>query len=131
MQFVYPHRAVHQVDGDFAFARVPSVDRSLRAKLLDAYLTLDAFADARPALAAAYATAELTVLASVPTRRFREPWGLVCNESMHQGRPVVASDSVGAVAGGLVADGVTGVVVPSGDVGALADEFVKELHETE
>ena len=32
-----------------AFARVPSVDRSLRPKLLDAYLTLDAFADARAA----------------------------------------------------------------------------------
>jgi len=31
---------------DFAFARVPSVDRSLRSKLLDAYLTLDAFPDA-------------------------------------------------------------------------------------
>jgi 2-haloacid dehalogenase len=37
---------------DFAFARVPSVDRSLRSKLLDAYLTLDAFPDARTALAA-------------------------------------------------------------------------------
>jgi 2-haloacid dehalogenase len=35
---------------DFAFARVPSVDRALRAKLLDAYLTLDAFPDARPLL---------------------------------------------------------------------------------
>lgn len=35
---------------DFAFARVPSVDRSLRPKLLQAYLTLDAFADARAAL---------------------------------------------------------------------------------
>jgi 2-haloacid dehalogenase len=37
---------------DFAFARVPSVDRSLRSKLLDAYLALDAFPDARTALAA-------------------------------------------------------------------------------
>jgi 2-haloacid dehalogenase len=36
---------------DYAFARVPSVDRSLRAKLLDAYLTLDAFPDVRAALA--------------------------------------------------------------------------------
>jgi 2-haloacid dehalogenase len=36
---------------DFAFARVPSVDRGLRAKLLDAYRTLDAFPDARAALA--------------------------------------------------------------------------------
>jgi 2-haloacid dehalogenase len=35
---------------DFAFARVPSVDRSLRPKLLDAYLTLDAFPDARATL---------------------------------------------------------------------------------
>ncbi len=35
---------------DFAFARVPSVDPALRGKLLDAYLTLDAFADARAVL---------------------------------------------------------------------------------
>ena len=74
----------------------------------------------RAALPVAYAAAELTVLASVPTRRFREPWGLVCNESMHQGRPVVASDAVGAVAGGLVRDGDTGLVVPAGDPAALA-----------
>jgi glycosyltransferase involved in cell wall biosynthesis len=74
----------------------------------------------RPQLPAAYAASELSVLASVPTRRFREPWGLVCNEAMHQGRPVIASDGVGAVAGGLVRDGQTGLVVPSGDLGALA-----------
>jgi glycosyltransferase involved in cell wall biosynthesis len=74
----------------------------------------------RPTLPAAYAASALTVLASVPTRRFREPWGLVCNESMHQGRPVIASDSVGAVAGGLVIDGETGLVVPAGDAPALA-----------
>jgi len=37
---------------DYAFARVPSVDRALRAKLLEAYLQLDAFADARAALSA-------------------------------------------------------------------------------
>jgi 2-haloacid dehalogenase len=36
---------------DFALARVPSVDRALRPKLLEAYLTLDAFSDARTALA--------------------------------------------------------------------------------
>ena len=35
---------------DFAFARFPSVDRGLRGKLLDAYLTLDAFPDVRKAL---------------------------------------------------------------------------------
>ncbi len=36
---------------DFALARVPSVDRQLKAKLLDAYFALDAFPDARAALA--------------------------------------------------------------------------------
>lgn len=37
---------------DHAFARVPGVDRALRATLLDAYFKLDAFPDARAALAA-------------------------------------------------------------------------------
>jgi 2-haloacid dehalogenase len=37
---------------DHAFDRVPTVSRALRTKLLDAYLTLDAFADARAALTA-------------------------------------------------------------------------------
>src|SRR5262245_32701858 len=36
---------------DFALARVPSVDRSLRDKLLASYRELDAFPDARTALA--------------------------------------------------------------------------------
>src|SRR5208282_4320181 len=35
---------------DYAFARVPSVDRALRPLLLDAYLKLSAFADARAVL---------------------------------------------------------------------------------
>jgi 2-haloacid dehalogenase len=36
---------------DYAMARVPSIDRSLRADLLDAYTRLDAFADAHATLA--------------------------------------------------------------------------------
>ena len=35
---------------DYAFARAPSVDRALRARLLEAYLKLDAFPDAHAAL---------------------------------------------------------------------------------
>jgi 2-haloacid dehalogenase len=35
---------------DFAFARFPSIDPALKPKLLDAYLTLDPFPDARPVL---------------------------------------------------------------------------------
>lgn len=37
---------------DYAFARFPAVDRALRRALLDCYFKLDAFPDARPALAA-------------------------------------------------------------------------------
>jgi 2-haloacid dehalogenase len=37
---------------DHAFARFPKVDRALRPVLLDCYFKLDAFPDARPALAA-------------------------------------------------------------------------------
>jgi 2-haloacid dehalogenase len=49
---------------DYSFARVPSVDRALRPALLDAYMSLDAFADARDVLkslkAAGHATAILS-----------------------------------------------------------------------
>jgi glycosyltransferase involved in cell wall biosynthesis len=39
---------------------------------------------------------------------------------MHQGRTVIATTSVGAVAGGLVRHEETGWVVPAGDARALA-----------
>src|ERR1700742_4563833 len=35
---------------DYSLARFPSVDRALKPKLLDAYMSLDAFADAHTAL---------------------------------------------------------------------------------
>ena len=38
-----------------------------------------------------------------PRATFREPWGLVVNEAFDQGVPVIATDAVGAAAGGLVA----------------------------
>src|ERR671932_2119530 len=67
-----------------------------------------------------YAAADALVLPSVRTATFREPWGLVVNEAMHQATPVIASDEVGAVAGGLVRDGRNGLVFAAGDVDALA-----------
>jgi glycosyltransferase involved in cell wall biosynthesis len=81
----------------------------------------------RERLPVAYAASALLVLASVPTRRFREPWGLVCNEAMHQARPVIATTAVGAAAGGLVRDGDTGLVVAPGDSRALAQAIVRLL----
>ncbi|MFZ0092202.1 MAG: glycosyltransferase family 4 protein, partial [Solirubrobacteraceae bacterium] len=74
----------------------------------------------RERLAVAYAAAALALLPSIPTARFKEPWGLVCNEAMDQGRPVIATTAVGAAAGGLVRDGETGVVIAPGDPVALA-----------
>ena len=49
---------------DYCFARLPSVDRALREKLLDAYRTLDAFADARVALTSLKARGERTAILS-------------------------------------------------------------------
>jgi len=49
---------------DYAFARVPSVDRALRAILLDAYFKLDAFPDARAALSALKAKGLKTAILS-------------------------------------------------------------------
>ncbi len=61
-----------------------------------------------------YAAADLLVLPSS-----HEPWGLVLNEGMCFGLPVVASDAVGA-APDLVHPGENGFVYPVGDVEALA-----------
>jgi 2-haloacid dehalogenase len=49
---------------DYAFARVPSVDKGLRASLLEAYFKLDAFPDARTALAALKAKGLKTAILS-------------------------------------------------------------------
>jgi glycosyltransferase involved in cell wall biosynthesis len=75
---------------------------------------------ARSELPVAYAAARFTVVPSIPTPRFKEPWGLVCNEAFEQGRPVIATTAVGAAAGGLVLDDRTGLVVAPGDADALA-----------
>lgn len=71
-------------------------------------------------LPALYAAADVLVLPSIRTATFMEPWGLVVNEAMLQRTPTIASDAVGAVAGGLVRDGRNGLVFPAGDAAALA-----------
>jgi glycosyltransferase involved in cell wall biosynthesis len=67
-----------------------------------------------------YARSHVVAVPSIPTRRFVEPWGLVVNEAMNRECAVIASDAVGAAAGGLVRDGHNGLIVPAGDPGALA-----------
>ncbi len=78
-----------------------------------------------------YAEADILVVPSIRTRTFREPWGLVVNEAMNRGLAVIASDAVGAVAGGLVRDGHNGLVVPAGDSDALANAMRRLAHDPE
>jgi glycosyltransferase involved in cell wall biosynthesis len=74
-----------------------------------------------------YAGADVLVIPSIATHRFREPWGLVANEAMNQRVAIIATDAVGAAAGGLVRDGRNGIVVPAGDPRALATAL-RTLH---
>ncbi len=74
-----------------------------------------------------YAGSDVVVVPSVPTRDFLEPWGLVVNEAFDQGVPVIATDAVGAAAGGLVQHERTGLVVPAGDAQALT-AALQRLH---
>ncbi|MHB8564787.1 MAG: glycosyltransferase family 4 protein [Acidiferrobacteraceae bacterium] len=48
-----------------------------------------------------------------------EPWGLVVNEAMAAGLPVLASSSVGAAADLIRPDTESGLIFPAGDVAAL------------
>jgi glycosyltransferase involved in cell wall biosynthesis len=75
-----------------------------------------------------YAGSDVVVMPSIPTLTFREPWGLVANEAMNRGLPVIATDAVGAAAGGLVRDGRNGLVVEAGDAPALANA-IRTLHD--
>jgi glycosyltransferase involved in cell wall biosynthesis len=54
----------------------------------------------------------------------QETWGLVVNEAMHYGLPVVVSDAVGCHLD-LVQPGVTGYVHPAGDAAALAQRILQ------
>jgi glycosyltransferase involved in cell wall biosynthesis len=81
----------------------------------------------RTELPIAYAASEMLVVPSIATRRFLEPWGLVCNEAMYQSRPVIASSAVGAVPGTLVTHGGSGLVVREGDADELASAIARLL----
>jgi glycosyltransferase involved in cell wall biosynthesis len=65
-------------------------------------------------IAAAYASADIMVLPSA----YQETWGLVVNEAMNFGLPIIVSDRVGSAAD-LVKEGENGFVFRSGDVNDL------------
>jgi glycosyltransferase involved in cell wall biosynthesis len=84
------------------------------AKVYPGTVVFPGFAQ-RDQLAAFYALAEVLVF---PT--LSDTWGLVVNEAMACGLPVIASDVAGCVAD-LVHDGKNGYVVPAANVGKLAE----------
>lgn len=53
-----------------------------------------------------------------------EQWGLVINEVMNAGKPVIVSEGVGA-ASDLVSDGKNGFIVPVGDVATLSNRLTR------
>lgn len=72
-----------------------------------------------------YAIADVFVLPSI-TYGLGEPWGLVLNEAMQFGKPVISTDAVGA-AYDLIEDGVNGFMVPEKNVEALHQALSKIL----
>lgn len=74
-----------------------------------------------------YATADVLVLPSQ-----RETWGIVVNEALCFGLPVITSDQVGA-ARDLICNGENGFTYPAGDVGELTRrlQHIIELPEEE
>lgn len=76
-----------------------------------------------------YAIAWVYVLPSITMPLIKETWGLAVNEAMNQGTPVIATDAVGAAAGGLVVDGENGLVVPERDAPAIARALDRVLRE--
>lgn len=69
----------------------------------------------------AYVLADVLALPS-----FSETWGLVVNEALACGTPVVVSDAVGC-APDLVTVGQTGALFPAQDVGALVKALLRAL----
>jgi len=112
-----PDKAVLVIAGDGS--RKSSLQEEAHALGIDSQVRFVGYVpppQTLPLLSASY----VMVLPSITTPRGKELWGLVVNEAMNQGLPVIATEAVGAAVGGLVQDGVNGFVVPERDSAALA-----------
>jgi 2-haloacid dehalogenase len=90
---------------DYAFARIGSVDRALRPKLLEAYLSLDTFADASSALTA------------LKTRGLR--LGILSNGSPRMLDAAVAASGIGGLLDAVLSVGTVRAYKPRPEVYAL------------
>ena len=73
----------------------------------------------RPALQRLYADSDVLILPSL-----YEVWGLVINEALEHGLPVIATQAVGSV-DDLVRHDVNGYVTRTGDVGELREAMTR------
>lgn len=88
-----------------------------RATALDTPIHLLGFRN-QSQMPAAYAAADALVLPSTTD----ETWGLVCNEALASGTPIVISDGVGC-APDLASDGRVGRTFPVGDTARCAEKL--------
>jgi glycosyltransferase involved in cell wall biosynthesis len=122
-----PHAALVLVGGGRPRSRAPAASAApLRSGGAPAVHAVGALPP--PEVRNFMGSSDVCVIPSIPTLTFREPWGLVANEAMNQGLAVIATDAVGAAAGGLVRHERTGLVVPAGDHVALAGA-IRRLHD--
>ena len=77
-----------------------------------------------------YNMCDVFVLPSIWSPNHCEAWGLTLNEAMQFGKPVIATDAVGA-SFDLIKNGVNGFVVKNGDVGSLYQALKKLLDDPE
>ena len=73
----------------------------------------------------AFAMRDLFVLASE-----NEPWGLVVNEAMASGMPVLSTSSIGS-AYDLIEDGVNGIHLPELSIECIARHFAQLTRDSE
>lgn len=94
-----------------------TIERRATARGIQSAVTIAGFVNQRD-LPSWYAAADALVLPSDS----RETWGLVVNEAMAAGLPVVVSDAAGC-SPDLVREGENGFTYVCGDVAALADRL--------
>lgn len=117
------HLRTSGLETSVAIAGSGPLEHELRRLASDLHVPVDfrGFLSGAP-LAALYAAADVFVLPSSS-----EPWGLVVNEAMHAGLPVVVSDRVGSQR--LVEQGVNGDTFVCGDAAALAARLAPYLRD--
>ncbi|MEJ5352682.1 MAG: glycosyltransferase family 4 protein [Melioribacteraceae bacterium] len=73
-----------------------------------------------------YKQSDIFILPSISTPWITETWGYVINEALHYQLPVIATTSVGAVAGGLIVNYFNGLIVEEKNVFSIK-EAIDEL----